>query len=248
MDERNTAEKEEGTTEKEPEDRVPYPIARHPGVNEHFLRAVWFFNSAMAAKKVADQFRILVAAAYFARGIAELFIDMVVGGRNELVGGKKALDKIFKDVPYFDLIGRIRIHDFHRCGLVPPSPEVNSVVGLGPVQLVASKGEATIQLTPNGPVIHTTGNSKVIETRPLYSVNGTFYDKVSKKQVSLRVIVQEYLKAMPAAVAECEKLYEPGRAFPTTPEMFADFSAQCEAPEEPEENLPPEPTSNTDGK
>jgi hypothetical protein len=84
-------------------------------------------------------------------------------------------------LPYYPLIERIRIHDFHRFGLVPPDPNLKQVMFGGPMKLMAQKGAAAVALTPQGQRASTTGNSQVQFQRPLLVQDGDFFDDDSSK-------------------------------------------------------------------
>ena len=127
--------------------------------------------------------------------------------RGELTVGRDQLKEFLTDaLPHYGLIERIRIHDFHRYGLVPPNPNVKMMMGRGPITLKASKGAAIMQQTASGPSFTCTGNSSVKQRRPLFSVDGTFYDEDTESQVPLDQIIKDYLPAVAGAVDEFEKL------------------------------------------
>ncbi len=129
--------------------------------------------------------------------------------RGELTVDRKAAEElIVAELPYYGLIERIRIHDFHRYGITPPNPAVNEVRGYGPTTLKASRGEAVLSLTPQGPKTTCTGNSSVKERRPIHMVNDTFFDDDTEKQVALATIIRDFLIAVPKAVCVFEGLYK----------------------------------------
>ena len=117
-------------------------------------------------------------------------------------------------VPWCDLIERIRIHDFHRFGLVPPDPRFRSITQEGPVNLRAQKGAAIYRLPTTGPDKLTTGNSAIQEQRPLLIKDGQFFDDATRRYVSLEQIVQDFI----APGAEVVKEFEAnvGRTNPST--------------------------------
>jgi hypothetical protein len=187
--------------------QIPLPKTSHPGIVEHFYRVGELFNTAAAIREEnpKGEFRLLMAAVYSCRAIVELMMEQA--DRGELTVDRDQLKALLaKWIPYFNLVERIRIHDFHRYGLTPPTPGLKMMMGFGPTTLTARKGMAVLQQTPSGPRITCTGNSTVKERRALYSVNGTFYDEDTDTQAPLSKIIRDYFFAVPAAVDEYEKL------------------------------------------
>lgn len=198
-------------------EQLPYPKTSHTGIVEHFIRVGELFNisAAIRAQNPRGEFRLLIASVYSCRAIAELMLEQA--DRGELTVDREQLKVLLtKAIPFFNLIERIRIHDFHRYGLIPPTPGLNLMMGYGPVTLTARNGAAILQQTPSGPQITCTGGSSVKERRALYSVNGTFYDEDTDAQIPLRKIIRDYIFAIPAAVDEYEKLVKtPGGPSPS---------------------------------
>lgn len=188
------------------DEKIPIPKTSHDGIREHFVRACLFFNTGMQTPDYANKFRIFIASIYSCRAIVELMLEEA--DRGELTVDRDALKGILANaLPHYGLIERIRIHDFHRYGLVPPNPNVKMMMGRGPITLKASKGAAVLQQTASGPSVTCTGNSSVKMRRPLFSVDGTFYDEDTDSQVPIDQIIKDYLPAVPDAVEEFEKLY-----------------------------------------
>jgi hypothetical protein len=158
------------------------------------------------------KFRILLAAAYSCRAIVELMLEETTPERDALTVDREGLTALFvAKLPYFRLIERVRIHDFHRYGLSPPIPGVNHVMYRGPTTLTVGgdgPGTAFWTLGRNGPETFVKGSGKVKEHRPLLEVNGAFYDDATKTYVPLSKIIREYLLAMPAMIDEFNKLYK----------------------------------------
>lgn len=207
--------------------QVPLPKTTHRGIVEHFMRACMFYEAAVRQSDPQVQFRIYMAALYSCRAIAELMLEQAAPPRNELTIDRKGLDALLvAKLPYYKLIERIRIHDFHRFGLTPPIPGVTMMQGFGPVKLEASNGVAAVQQFADGPKNTCTGNSSVKGQRPLYSVDGTFYDEDTDAQVPLGKIIRDYALAVPAAVDEYEKHVKcPGSQPSGPPPGFFDGSA-----------------------
>jgi len=188
------------------DEEIPIPETSHVGIREHFVRACLFFNTGMQTPDHANKFRILIASVYSCRAIVELMLEEA--DRGELTVNRDALKEILSNaLPRYGLIERIRIHDFHRYGLVPPNPNIKTMMGGGPITLKASKGAAVLQQTASGPTVTCTGNSSVTMRRPLFSVDGTFYDEDTDLQIPLDQVIKDYLPAVPDAVDQFEKLY-----------------------------------------
>jgi hypothetical protein len=202
------------------DEELTIPVTTHPGIREHFIRAVMFNNLAIQIGEPANKFRVMIAAIYSCRAIAELMLERA--DREELTVDRVELKELLaKSLPFFNLVERIRIHDFHRYGLFPPNPGVRMISGRGPIKITASGGVAGLQYTSDGPKMTVTGNSKIQGQRPLFDADGLFFDEESQVHVSLSQILAEYLKAAPSAVDEYEKLLnEKGRVAHPTPELF----------------------------
>jgi len=170
------------------DEKWPYADPRVAGIREHLDRVNMFLYLALQATDSAQRFRFLVAGVYFARGVAELMFEaadkeQVQETRDEL---KKMLSK---KLPWFGLIEKIRIHDFHRFGLLAPDPDKKVMFLGGPIKLQAQRGSAAYTVHPSGPQVHATDNSKVQEQRPLLNSDGDFFDDETRKYVSLEKIL-----------------------------------------------------------
>ena len=111
-------------------------------------------------------------------------------------------------MPYYYLLEKIRIHDFHRFGCLPPSLEYKTEFIGGPIGLKAKKGSAVMVVTPEGPKQIVTGNSSIKEQRPLYTKDGLYYDEDDKKYISLEEILVNYLDAAPSVITEFKSYYQ----------------------------------------
>lgn len=109
-------------------------------------------------------------------------------------------------LPYYALIERIRIHDFHRFGIVPPDPNFRRMMFGGPIKMTAQGGEAAIVVTDQGPQVSITGGSQVKQKRPLLTQDDIFFDEGSSKYVNLEVILNDFLAVAPDIIVEFEKL------------------------------------------
>jgi hypothetical protein len=114
--------------------------------------------------------------------------------------------RIQQRLPYYTLIERIRIHDFHRFGIVPPDPALQETMFGGPVKLQTQGGMASVALTASGPQAITTGNSSVEQQRPLLIHDGMFFDEGLSKYVNLDEILGAFLSNAPSVIADFERL------------------------------------------
>ena len=183
------------------------------GIHEQYYRAQRFLQLSHRCKKARSRFTNLITAVYFARAIVELMLE--AAEKQELrpfcnkdikESRKKFEEKLASTLPHYYLIEKIRIHDFHRFGCIPPSPKYREVFGGGPIRFSVKKGSAVLRLTPKGPKIALTGNSSDNSQRPLYNYDGRFFDEESNKLLSLEEILRDFIEAVPSAIAEFEHL------------------------------------------
>jgi len=133
-----------GHSGDEEEDRL-FSDPRVAGVREHYERVKFFHALAERCSDPVGKFRLLVAGVYSARGVVELILDKADKG--QLNRTRQDLEPHLRaQIPWYDLIERIRIHDFHRFGLVLPDPRFRVTSLCGPVDLQARKGGATYQV------------------------------------------------------------------------------------------------------
>ena len=176
---------------------------RTKGMWEQYTRARHFIKVAKRCKKPETRFRYLIAAVYPARAITELILQSAES--QELTAFKnKNIKQSYKDceiklaprLPYYYLIEKIRLHDFHRFGCLPPSKESQSVFYGGPMKYYARKGIAAIAITSDGPKSTTSGSSLIKEQRSLCSSDGRFFDDETGKYIELDLLLKEYLDAV----------------------------------------------------
>jgi len=164
---------------------------------------------AHRCKNPASKFTNLIAAIYPARAIAELMIEAAKKQELPSLKNRKEMEEvIIPKLPYYKLIYRIRIHDFHRFGCLPPSPKYEKVFCGGPITLTAKKGSAVMVFTPQGPKLTVTGDSSIKGDRPLYNQDGLFFDEDSKRYVPLNRILDDFLSAVPKVIAEFESYHQ----------------------------------------
>ncbi|MCF7635965.1 MAG: hypothetical protein LLF82_001459 [Dehalococcoides mccartyi] len=182
------------------------------GIHEQYYRAKRLLQLARRSKKPATQFTNLIAAVYPARSTVELMLE--AAEKQELKSlknkdvkeSRKNLEKIIiQNIPFYFLLEKIRIHDFHRFGCLPPSKNHRVFYG-GPAKLIAQQGVAGISLTQNGLKITETGNSAIEGQRPLYQRQDKFFDEESGEFVSLQKVLNDYLEVIPKVIAEFEAL------------------------------------------
>ena len=185
-------------------EKWPFSDPRVAGMREHLTRVQMFLGLGRKSTHPDERFRFFIAGIYFARGIVELMFeaadkDQICDTRDDL---KKALQK---KLPKFSLIEKIRIHDFHRFGLIPPDPNVKLNMQRGPVKIRACEGAATCTIAHEGPQLQLTGKSKVEEQRPLLSDDGKFFDDDTREYVSIEDILDGFAAAASTVVDEFEK-------------------------------------------
>jgi hypothetical protein len=186
---------------------------RVQGIREHYTRAVWFQQEAHTVKSEEGKFRLLMAALYSCRAFVEIMLEAV---EQQQVQGFKHTDAkesrrkfeetIIPNLSRYYLVEKIRIHDFHRMGLLPPDPALHRSVMSGPIKLTASKGGAGIQETPTGPRTWTTGNSQIKLQRSLYIQGDRFFDDEKSEYVSLETIIGDFVRALRAVGLDFQKM------------------------------------------
>ena len=193
--------------------RFPFPDPRVRGIREQHYRAKWLLKLALRTKKRSRRFRLLILAMYPARGVAELMLE--AAEKQELKAFHNAdpkqsreafEDRIVPKLPFYRLIEKLRIHDFHRFGCVPPNPRIREFFFGGPMKLVARKGRAVLTGTQAGPKIITTGKSTFKDQRSLCNTDGHFFDAESGKFHPLEEILSSFLEAVPAVITDFERL------------------------------------------
>jgi hypothetical protein len=177
------------------------------GVKEHCARAAEFLTDAVEVKDPVRRFRRLLAAVYSARAAVELVLE--AADKRDIAPTREQLKAQWAaKLIWYDLIERIRIHDFHRFGLTPPDPRVKAVSLGGPITLRARKGGVQYQVTSTGPTSSSTGDGRVEEQRPLVRRDEEFYDYDSGSWVTLDKALREHLEAIPALIKEFQALLE----------------------------------------
>ena len=177
---------------------------RVSGVQEHYERIQTFLDLVCKSKEPTVIFRLQVASIYFARGIIELMFE--AADKDQLDASRDQLKKTLPEkLRWYNLIERIRIHDFHRFGLIPPDSNTKRFSLGGPIKPHARKGKAVYSISSTGPQKECTGNSCIKEERPLISNDGRFYDDETNKWVTIKQILKDFLCDIPAVIDEFKK-------------------------------------------
>ena len=180
------------TAELKPNENI-----RLRGAREHFERAHFFLSLAETQPSPTASYRLSLAGIYSCRAATEIMLEAATMG--EIKRLQSADPKVNRDafeaeisryIAFYPLIERIRIHDFHRFGLVPPSPDRRETTLRGPFKLRAQGGVAALTLTSDGPQILETGASRVEGRRPLITDDDRFFDDASSKWVSLDEVLR----------------------------------------------------------
>lgn len=185
-------------------EQIPLPLSpRIEGIAEQYERAKFFLAEAGLSQNKLDRFRRLVASIYFSRAIVELMLE--AADKQEVKIEREKLEKILVGkLPFYMLIEKLRIHDFHRFGLI----ERSGVMIQGPIKLkTGSKDDAcaAIRITPEGVKKTTTGGSQVIEQRPLNLHGDQVFDEGKGQYVSIEQVLSAYLDAVPEALEQFKK-------------------------------------------
>jgi hypothetical protein len=148
------------------------------GILEQYERARFFLAEGKASEDEVARFRRLVAVIYFARAVVELMLECA--DKQEIAITRAAVEsELLKRLPYSPLIERLRIHDFHRFGLLQ---DACTFLG-GPVKITASCGGAELAISSNGIVKATSGSSRIEEHRSLLTRNGEVFDDEGQRWV-----------------------------------------------------------------
>ena len=191
---------------------MPSDNPRLKGVLEHFDRVRFFRELAATRADATDKQRLMLAAIYSCRAIVELMLEAsekqeVAGFENEDPKHSRETYELHiqQRIPYYFLIERIRIHDFHRFGLTPADPNAHELFFGGPAKVIAQKGSATLSITNKGPDTTVTGSSRVKLQRPLIIQNGLFFDDELQTFVGLDQVLKEFLGQVAVLIAEFQR-------------------------------------------
>lgn len=187
------------------------------GIREHYERTQWYLGMSAMSINETHKFRHLMAGVYSGRAVVELMLD---GAKNQVLSKFNNKDgqlsrknfeaQLVPKVKHYHLLERIRIHDFHRIGILPPGPTRNKVFFNGPMVLKARKGGTTLTIPSTGPKITRTGDSPPPhDQRSMCWQNEKVYDDVSSKYIPLNQVIAEYLKTLPDTIDWYAQLMNP---------------------------------------
>lgn len=183
------------------------------GINEHLQRARLFLDLSRRTDDSATAFRLRLAAVYSCRAVADIMLT--AASRQQVrnsdgIGTSTREDleaSIASRLAHYELIERIRIHDFHRFGLVPTQGSHQTEVSVGgPIKVVGHSGSAAMFLTDYGIATSTTGEMNVKLQRPLVRRDDYFFDDELNQWNSLEHIVTAFLESTPDVIADFESL------------------------------------------
>lgn len=182
----------------------PLVDPRLAGVREHYQRVKFFHELSETYLDDAAKLRLQLAGIYCARAVVELMCE--AADKQQLPQRRSEIkQEIQQHLRWYSLIERIRIHDFHRVGIVPSNPKLATTTLVGPVKIKACKGAAVYQVRSGGPKKLTTGNSKIEEQRPLLIQGNRFFDDDARKYVALSEILSDFLTDASKVIEEFEK-------------------------------------------
>lgn len=185
-----------------------HPSPRLLGVQEHLERVQILFDLSVKEQKLKG-YRLMLTAIYSCRAMTKLMLE--AAEKQEIKQLKNQKPKINRDayeaqivsaLPYYYLIERIRIHDFHRFGIAPPNPNQKTMFLGGPVKLKAQKGMASISLANQGLQVQTSGMSQIQTQRPLLIQDGLFFDEDSHNYVAIKNILETFLEKAPCIISQ----------------------------------------------
>ena len=180
-------------------------------MREHLSRAAFFLETARTARDPTAMRRLQLAAIYSCRAVVELMFEAAErqeiknpGEPNAHWNRKQLEDHVSPKLPFYALVERIRVHDFHRFGIVPPNSEYQEVFLGGPIKLVTQQGATVFAIGMQGPVKLASGNSQIKGQRPLLNQDGQFFDEESSTYVALEVIIEKFISSAHEVVVEIE--------------------------------------------
>ncbi|HCK99056.1 MAG TPA: hypothetical protein DHW42_02980 [Candidatus Marinimicrobia bacterium] len=98
-----------------------FPDVKIQGILEQYKRAIRFYCLAQRCKKQSTKFFNLIAAIYPSRAIVEIMLESALNQELKIFQNsdpkksrKDFEEKLVQKLPYYYLIEKIRIHDFHR--------------------------------------------------------------------------------------------------------------------------------------
>ncbi len=175
------------------------------GVVEQFERAKLFLAEARNSRDKVDRFRRLVVSIYFARAVVELMLE--AADKQEVKKDRAELEAFLtKTLPYYLLLEKLRIHDFHRFGLLD-RPGTTTIQGPMKLKTGSKKGGfAAISIAVQGIEKTTSEGAQVVEQRALNLRGDHVFDEGEGQYVSIEHVLSHYLDAVPDAIRELRTL------------------------------------------
>lgn len=186
---------------------------RLKGILEQHKRAKRFLRLANKCKRDASRFTNLIAAIYPARSIVELMLEAVEKQELAEFKGKAQENResfegaLKPKLPFYDLLEIIRIHDFHRFGCIPAPQKREIVIMQGPIKIRAGKGGNPQSAAPGGLNYVAKGNVSITGQRSLVRKNNDFFDEEKGEYVSLDLVLENFLSAVPETIKWFKEQY-----------------------------------------
>ena len=188
---------------------------RMQGIYEQYRRARHYLQLARRCKKPVSKFTNIITAVYPSRAIIELMLEAAdeqeinIPQNNDTKNARCALEStISKIIPYCFLVEKIRIHDFHRFGCIPPSKKRTRISIGGPIKLTSNKGIVSLIIKDEQLKSIVTGETSIKEQRSLCIKNGLlFFDEDSKRYIPLDEILDDFLSAIPKTIKVFKSYY-----------------------------------------
>lgn len=193
---------------------LPPSSLNHPrlaGAKEHYERARLFIRLANQQPDQKDAFRLRIAAITECRAIIETMLESAeMQDLVEYRCGTPRTDRANYEanlvrLPHYKLIEHMRIHDFHRFGLIPPASAYRALRIGGPIKITAQRGAGVVQLGEQGLETSATGNTKIALQRPLIEDDGKFLDEETGRYFSPEDIAKAFLDAVLSKIEEFER-------------------------------------------
>jgi hypothetical protein len=172
-------------------------------MNEQLARARLFLVEAMQTAEPEDRLRRCMAAVYFARSCIELMLEAAADKREIGLQRNDLEDLIAAELPFYEAVEALRIHDFHRFGI---QYRPNAVIMLGPIKLRARGGSAALFIADNGPGQATSGDSQIIHQRSLTLVGDSLWLQGEPSPTPIIEIVDAFTTALPEALAAYDRM------------------------------------------
>ena len=188
------------------------------GIEEHISRINLLHKLSIENSNKIDSYRLLLLSIYSCRAIVELILEAAEKGeiRKEIFPNsdniRASLEIWIKErIKYYDLIEKIRIHDFHRFGIIPFNQSINTFQMNGPVKMIAQNGSIQIQYPDGIPNYTISGKSKIKNQRPLLIQDGLFYDENESVYITIKKVVETFQEEVNSLLIEFRKIITIGQ-------------------------------------